>query len=172
MIKCSTIAFVVVAMLGLGMSTGAYADVSGKACVIDGHTLVINGKRVNETCEGGTKVRLYGIVAPAVAQQCKAPDGRDFNCGRYAAKRLLDMVMEKSVYCTGNSLDEEARLLAVCRVAGEDLASILVREGWAKPYMAQTKKYDTEAREAKMAKRGVWAMKMQDPLEWRADQNR
>ncbi len=42
----------------------AHADVSGPACVTDGDTLVVNGKRQRTRCVGGTRVRLFGIDAP------------------------------------------------------------------------------------------------------------
>ncbi len=42
----------------------AHADVSGPACVSDGDTLVVNGKRQRTRCVGGTRVRLFGIDAP------------------------------------------------------------------------------------------------------------
>ena len=42
----------------------AHADVSGPACVTDGDTLVVNGKRQRMRCVGGTRVRLFGIDAP------------------------------------------------------------------------------------------------------------
>ncbi len=42
----------------------AHADVSGPACVTDGDTLVVNGKRKRTRCVGGTRVRLFGIDAP------------------------------------------------------------------------------------------------------------
>ncbi len=66
----------------------AHADVSGPACVTDGDTLVVNGKRQRMRCVGGTRVRLFGIDAPELKQRCKHPSGRDFLCGRAAASRL------------------------------------------------------------------------------------
>ena len=70
----------------------AHADVSGPACVTDGDTLVVNGKRQRTRCVGGTRVRLFGIDAPELKQKCKAPGGRDFLCGRAAASFLLEHV--------------------------------------------------------------------------------
>ncbi len=53
----------------------AHADVSGPACVTDGDTLVVNGKRQRTRCVGGTRVRLFGIDAPELKQRCKHPSG-------------------------------------------------------------------------------------------------
>ncbi len=41
----------------------AHAHVSGPACVTDGDTLLVNGKRRHTRCVGGTRVRLFGIDA-------------------------------------------------------------------------------------------------------------
>ncbi len=68
----------------------AHADVSGPACVTDGDTLVVNGKRQRTRCVGGTRFRLFGIDAPELKQTCKLPGGRDFLCGRAAASFLLN----------------------------------------------------------------------------------
>ncbi len=48
----------------------AHADVSGPACVTDGDTLVVKGKRQRTRCVGGTRVRWFGIDAPELNQRC------------------------------------------------------------------------------------------------------
>ncbi len=83
----------------------AHADVSGPACVTDGDTLVVNGKRQRTRCVGGTRVRLFGIDAPELKQKCKAPGGGDFLCGIAAAAFLLEHVRGGTVECKGNSVD-------------------------------------------------------------------
>ncbi len=67
----------------------AHADVSGPACVTDGDTLVVNGKRQRTRCVGGTRIRLFGIDAPELKQRCRHANGRDFLCGSAAAAFLL-----------------------------------------------------------------------------------
>ena len=51
----------------------AHADVSGPACVTDGDTLVVNGKRQRTRCVGGTRVRLFGIDAPGIVLLSRQP---------------------------------------------------------------------------------------------------
>ena len=83
----------------------AYADVTGPACVTDGDTLVVYGKRQRTRCVGGTHVRLFGIDAPELKQRCKHASGRDFLCGSAAASFLLEHVGGGTVECRGNSED-------------------------------------------------------------------
>ncbi len=116
-----------VAMLGFP----AHADVSGPACVMDGDTLVVNGKRRHTRWVGGTRVRLFGIDAPELKQRCKHPSGRDFLCGRAAAAFLLEHVRGGAVECKGDSVDKYGRLIAICFVDGKDLNALMVGEGWA-----------------------------------------
>ncbi len=56
----------------------ALADVSGPACVTDGDTLVVNGKRQRTRCVGGTRVRLFGIDAPELKHKVQGPGGQRF----------------------------------------------------------------------------------------------
>ena len=149
------------------LSFPAYADVSGPACVTDGDTLVVNGKRQRTRCVGGTRVRLFGIDAPELKQKCKHPSGRDFLCGRAAASFLLEHVRGRAVECRGNSEDRYGRLIAVCFVGGKDLNALMVGEGWALAYRDYSEKYVPQENAAREARRGIWAMRFVPPWEWR-----
>ena len=145
----------------------AHADVSGPACVTDGDTLVVNGKRQRTRCVGGTRVRLFGIDAPELKQRCKHANGRDFLCGRAAASFLLEHVRGSTVECRGNSEDRYGRLIAVCFVGGKDLNAMMVAEGWALAYRDYSEKYVPQENVAREARRGIWAMRFVPPWEWR-----
>ncbi len=119
----------------------AHADVSGPACVTDGDTLVVNGKRERNRCVGGTRVTLFGIDAPELRQRCKHPSGRDFLCGRAAAAFLLEHVRGDTVKCRGNTVDRYGRLIAICFIDGKDLNAMMVGEGWALAYRDYSDKY-------------------------------
>lgn len=150
----------------------AFGDVAGKACVIDAQTISISAKRQHEDCNGGTRVRLYGVSSPGVKQVCKAKDGRDFFCGRYAAKKLLDWVLEKQVYCKGNATNAKGELVAICRVAGEDLGEKLVRLGLVFAYLEQSMKYEALQAQAEKERLGLWDMTVEDPITWRENQQK
>ncbi|MBP2534097.1 thermonuclease family protein [Agrobacterium tumefaciens] len=51
------------------------ADITGRASVIDGDTIEIQGQRI----------RLHGIDAPESAQVCNRANGKPYRCGREAA---------------------------------------------------------------------------------------
>ncbi len=145
----------------------AHADVSGPACVTDGDTLVVNGKRQRTRCVGGTRVRLFGIDAPELRQKCRHPSGVNMLCGRAAASFLLEHVTGGTVQCRGNSEDRYGRLIAVCFVGGKDLNAMMVGEGWALAYRAHSDKYVPQENAARGASKGIWAMRFAPPWEWR-----
>ena len=145
----------------------AHADVSGPACVTDGDTLVVNGKRQRTRCDGGTRVRLFGIDAPELRQKCRHPSGINSLCGRTAASFLLRHVSGRTVECKGNSVDRYGRLIATCFIDGKNLNSMIVSAGWALAYRDHSNKYVPQENVARKASKGIWAMQFVPPWEWR-----
>ncbi len=96
------------------------ADMAGQASVIDGDTIEIHGQRI----------RLHGINAPESGQLCYI-DGKRWRCGQRAALALADKIGRRPVACAGRERDRYGRVVAVCRVAGEDLGAWLVGNGLA-----------------------------------------
>jgi len=88
---------------------------------------VRQSQTATRSSRGGVTYRLWGIDAPELAQTC--PDG--WPAGRYAAWRLAALTVGRQVVCQEKDLDRYGRSTAVCRVFGEDLGAILVREGFA-----------------------------------------
>ena len=155
-----------VALVAL-LASPAQADVFGAACVTDGDTLVVNGKRRHTRCVGGTRVRLFGIDAPELKQKCRHASGRDFLCGRAAASFLLEHVRGRPVECKGNSVDRYGRLIATCFIDGKNLNAMMVSAGWALAFRAHSEKYVPQENIARKAKKGIWAMRFVPPWEWR-----
>jgi len=58
-------------LLIFATSSGAAAELVGRATVTDGDTLTVAKQRI----------RLWGIDAPESAQQCTTRDGRSWPCG-------------------------------------------------------------------------------------------
>ena len=145
----------------------ALADVSGPACVSDGDSISVGGKRQRGGCRGGVKVRLRGIDAPELKQLCRHPNGRDFQCGLAAASFLLKQVRGKTVDCRGTEKDRYKRLLAECFVDGASLNAFMVSEGWALAYRHYSEKYVSQEDEARQNKKGIWGMEFKPPWEWR-----
>ena len=134
----------------------AFADVFGKARVVDGDTIHI----------AKTKIRLHGIDAPEQKQACSA-GGRSWTCGRAATQALVDAINNLEVSCKGNKLDKYKRLLAVCYVGKINLNVMMVRNGWALAY----RKYSTDYVDAEAAAKkdgiGLWSGEFERPWEWR-----
>jgi endonuclease YncB( thermonuclease family) len=77
------------------------------------------------------------------------------------------MIGNRPVDCTptGASYD---RKVALCRVAGSDLSEGMVRAGHALELRNHSRgRYSAAEREARDARRGIWAGSFERPSEWR-----
>ncbi|MCW8863080.1 MAG: thermonuclease family protein [Rhodospirillales bacterium] len=144
---------------GAASPSAAAGELVGTACVVDGDSIVIGGKRQRGRCVDGDRVRLFGIEAPDLVQLCDYPDGRQFLCGRYAASFLLEHVKGRTVTCTWDSQDGEGRYLGTCSVDGRELNRLMIEEGWAVVYRRHSERYVEVEAIARKAKRGLWSMK-------------
>ena len=88
------------------------AERTGAARVLDGDTLEIAGE----------KIRLYGIDAPELHQECKDTSGRPWPCGIRARSELRRIIGTDPVQCRVVSTDRYGRNIAVCEAGGRDLA--------------------------------------------------
>jgi endonuclease YncB( thermonuclease family) len=145
----------------------ARAGVSGPACVASGDVIMVNGKRWHGKCAGGTEVRLFGVIAPDLSEICNVPGGRRWQCGRASAAMLLEAVKSEKVDCVGSSADSAGRLLATCRVRGEDIGQKMVRDGWALAYPRHSTKYEQDEEQAARARKGLWQIPGTPTFEWR-----
>jgi endonuclease YncB( thermonuclease family) len=150
------VAFLVVAIL-LCWPTQAYAaDVIGRASVIDGDTIEIHGQRI----------RLFGIDAPEASQTCTI-GGRSYRCGQEAALALSEFIGQRPVACEQRDVDRYGRIVAVCRLGGEDLGAWMVSRGWALAYSRYSRDYFDEELTARANKRGIWRGTFVRPWLWR-----
>ncbi len=138
------------------VATPALADVAGVASVIDGDTIEVHGQRV----------RLHGIDAPESRQLCRL-DGKLWQCGKNAAKALADKIARRPVTCEDLGRDRYKRIIGRCTVAGEDIGSWMVQQGWALAYRRYSLDYVDEEADARSARRGIWASGFVNPWEWR-----
>ena len=145
----------------------AAADLEGKACVENGDTIYIDGRRGKRSCQGGTAVRLRGIDAPELGQTCKHSNGRYFLCGRYAASFLLERLMKQKVRCKGKTKNKQGLVLATCFVGRTNLNMMMVDQGWAVADPSTSLKYMSHQERAEAGKRGIWGMTFDHPAEWR-----
>lgn len=115
--------------------------------------------------QGGVTYRLWGIDAPEMKQSC--PDG--WQAGLLAATRLLELTRSRPIICQEKDRDRYGRTVAVCRVNGEDLGAILVREGLAWAFVRYSRDYVEEEDKAKRDGLGVHKHGCVPGWEWRAE---
>jgi endonuclease YncB( thermonuclease family) len=131
----------------VAMSSLLADTLTGRPSVIDGDTLGIHG----------TRIRLWGIDAPESSQLCRGEDSLPYRCGAKAANELDAFIAGRPVDCSSMSLDQYGRTVAVCSIAGVDLAEWLVRAGLALNWPKYSKgKYEKAQHEAEHAGRGMW----------------
>ena len=131
--------------------------VAGRARVVDGDSLTI----------GTARIRLFGIDAPEGKQQCRSAQNRGYTCGEDARRALIGLIGGREVSCTPVGVSHD-RSVAVCTVEGRDLSEAQVRAGHALELRQHSKgRYAAAEREARDARRGLWAGDFERPAEWR-----
>jgi endonuclease YncB( thermonuclease family) len=115
--------------------------------------------------QGGVTYRLWGIDAPEAKQVC--PDG--WPAGSLAATRLQALTAGRSIVCQEKDRDRYGWIVAICRVSGEDLGAILVREGLAVAFVRYSADYVSQEAKAKADRLGVHVHDCQPAWEWRSD---
>lgn len=124
----------------------------GTGFAIDGDSLRI----------GDRELRLKGIDAPEYRQTCQSGAG-EVACGRDARRALAALLERSALRCRLLGRDRYRRELAVCRVGDVDVNAAMVRDGHAVAFGD----YEAEEREARAARRGVWALTFEKPSVWR-----
>ena len=126
----------------LGSSTHT---ITGKAYVTDG-----DGIRVARQ-----EVRIAGLDAPEWDQKAKHQDGYWYKHGKRVKSALIKEIGGKRVLVSVESVDKFGRLIGTVTCNGRDIGEWLVREGHA--IAAYSDRYKHVEREAREAKRGMWA---------------
>lgn len=93
----------------------------GRATVVDGDTIEING----------TRIRFGGIDAPESWQLCSLKTGEQYQCGRNASLALDDFLSKaQPTTCEQTDTDLYGRTVANCfRADGEDVSNWMVGSG-------------------------------------------
>jgi endonuclease YncB( thermonuclease family) len=151
------------ALLTAAVSSAASAQLlSGRALVIDGDSLMLDGQRIH----------ILDVDAPEDGQLCfttaatSAQDG--WECGRQAAAALADRIGRQPVTCDTTTHGARKGWLARCTVAGQDLAQWLAANGWAVPASrCKCEVVRDASADAKAASLGIWSSNFTMPWEWR-----
>ena len=139
--------------------------ISGFAKIVDGDTIKINSK----------KIRLYGIDAPEKKQKCKKTYltisfmsfTKDYMCGEVSTQKLIKKINKQKLNCNILDVDRYKRLIGECFKRNINLNSWMVSNGYAVAYRKYSKKYVSDAINAKNKKLGIWQGKFEMPWDYR-----
>lgn len=107
--------------------------VEAQACAIDGDTIRLGGEFKNGRCQGGEKIRIWGINT----QERGEPRYKS------GASKLAALIKGKLVVCTFDGTHTFDRSVARCAVEGQDIGRAMVASG--------------EARDCKKFSKGAYA---------------
>ena len=93
-------------------------------------------------------------------------------CRAHGHDAFLSLTSGKRVDCQEKDRDRYGRVVAICRVGGEDLGARLVREGFAWAFTRYSNDYVGDEARARAEKVGVHAHNCLPAWEWRAQQRR
>ncbi|WP_375255103.1 thermonuclease family protein [Yoonia sp.] len=147
--------FILMALL----ATPVWSAPDGTIRVIDADTIDV----------GGTRVRLFGIDAPEMGQPCAAK-GREWDCGAWTRDAVRNRYEGEYANCTAQDVDRYGRVVAQCFVDGQDIGQMIVQSGLAWAFRRYSDLYDLDEKAAAVQERGLWAVQIQLPSEYRAAQ--
>ena len=161
-------AYLMAGMMAAGMmlfSNAAFAtasyDLSGQITV----TKVSDGDSLRS---GKLRIRIFGIDAPELKQQCQDQNGTVWACGLAARQQLESLLdADKLLHCELRDVDRYGRLVMQCFRGTVDIGAAMVRSGHALAYRSFSQLYVADEQHASSAPNGVWKGSFQPPWEWR-----
>lgn len=118
----------------------------------------------------GTKVRLNGIDAPEMWQNCEDINSKMYRCGVYARvalQALIEAMSDEIVQCQYTGKDFYGRIIGECSIGKININMWLVENGWALAYRKYSKKYVENENIAKSNRVGIWSGNFVEPWNWR-----
>ena len=136
-------------------------DIGGSVTV----TKVTDGDSLRS---GKLKIRLFGIDAPEIKQNCTSATGESWACGFAAKTAIGDMLGADSILqCHLRDVDRYGRLVMQCFNQEQDIARALVKAGLALSYRQYSDLYVREEEQAQAAGVGMWQGAFLPPWQWR-----
>ncbi len=154
--------FFLMCILTVGINCSA--DIIGIPKITDGDTIVINDIRIRFTGSDAPESYFFGKT-----QTCLDEDGKEWECGKAATKKLKQLINNQTVRCTDEGLDRYGRTLGICFVGDMDLQAEMVKSGMAVAYLRYSDRYEQQQNYAKKVKAGMWAGVFLEPETWRRE---
>lgn len=143
------------------IARAASYDLSGRVQI----TKVSDGDSLRS---GTLQIRLFGIDAPELNQECKDQNGKIWGCGIVAHRQLVTLIgTKKELQCSLRDVDRYGRLIMQCFTGSTDIGAAMVQSGHALAYRHFSDLYIAEEEQAKTALKGVWSGTFSPPWEWR-----
>ena len=143
------------------IARAANYDLSGRVQI----TKVSDGDSLRS---GTLQIRLFGIDAPELNQECKDQNGEIWGCGIAAHRQLVTLIgTKKELQCSLRDIDRYGRLIMQCFNGSTDIGAAMVQSGHALAYRHFSNLYTAEEELAKTALKGVWCGTFSPPWEWR-----
>jgi endonuclease YncB( thermonuclease family) len=127
---------------------------------------VIDGDSIRD---GPRRIRLYGIDAPELRQQCRDGAGRAYRCGDAARAALETLIGGQEIGCHIFDTDKYGRDVGRCQAGSLQINREMVRQGWAVAYDRHSLDYMIAEAEARRAGSGIWQGSFQRPEEYRRE---
>ena len=151
----------------VGVSIISYTALSS-TYDISGHVNITKVSDGDSLRSGDLRIRLFGIDAPELKQQCTDQNGTLWGCGAVARHQLIGLIKEnKKLKCNLRDVDRFGRLIMQCFTGSIDIAAAMVRSGHALAYRHFSDLYIADEEQAKTARKGVWQGTFSPPWEWR-----
>jgi len=143
------------------IARAASYDLSGRVQI----TKVSDGDSLRS---GTLRIRLFGIDAPELNQECKDQNGGIWGCGIAAQRQLVALIgTEKELQCSLRDVDRYGRLIMQCFTGSTDIGAAMVQSGHALAYRHFSDLYIADEDQAKTAQKGIWRGIFVAPWEWR-----
>ena len=130
---------------------------------VDGSAIRFRGSQLGGAVDGATliyggqKLRLAGIIAPALDATCPGKPGqRAWTCGTRARGALFRLVNGRDLVCTPQGEARAGMLTARCTVDGRDIAREQIAAGWARPAKGADDAAMAAEAQARDGKKGLW----------------
>jgi endonuclease YncB( thermonuclease family) len=144
-----------------GTALSASYDLSGRVSI----TQVSDGDSLRS---GDLRIRLFGIDAPELKQQCADQNGVLWSCGTAALQQLNALISKnKDLQCSLRDVDRYGRLVMQCFNGPIDIGAAMVLSGYALAYRQFSDLYIAEEEQAKTTLKGIWRGAFTPPWEWR-----
>lgn len=130
----------------------------GDVHVIDGDGFTFDGRTV----------RIWGIDAPELTQECGDASGKRYACGKSSKAFLSEIFGDSVPICQTIDRDRFGRDVSRCEIDGQDVGRAMVQAGWAVDYTRFSGgTYQADQRAAQAERIGLWSGSFDMPWDWR-----